>query len=85
MERLQCIYIVTEKIFFIGVKEKLAESEKTIKMFLLLEFNVTKVDEFSDADIFIFHEEKYSTELLSLLITRRLQDRLFSLKPKENR
>ncbi|NCG55183.1 helix-turn-helix domain-containing protein [Serratia fonticola] len=77
------IYIVTENnFFFIGVKEKLAESGKTIKMILPFELNVSKVDEFSDTDIFILHIENYSTELLFLLITRRLPGRIIITQTK---
>ncbi|WP_419236570.1 helix-turn-helix transcriptional regulator [Serratia fonticola] len=77
------IYIVTENnFFFIGVKEKLAESGKTIKMIPPLEFNIIKVDEFSDTDTFIFHVESYSTELSLLLITRKLPGRIIFTQAK---
>lgn len=77
------IYIITENnFFFIGIKEKLAESGKTIKMILPFELNVTKVDEFSDTDTFIFHVESYSTELSLLLITRKLLGRIILTQTK---
>lgn len=77
------IYIITENnFFFIGFKEKLAESGKTIKMVLPIEFNVIKLDEFSDTDTFIFHVESYSTELLFLLITRRLPGQIILTQTK---
>ncbi|WP_419236567.1 hypothetical protein [Serratia fonticola] len=77
------IYIITENnFFFIGIKEKLAERGKFIKMVLPLEFNVIKLDEFSDTDTFVLQVENYSTDHLFLRITRRLLGRIILTQTK---